>query len=247
MVELAGLHGAVNLFALPCGKVGIGQRQGRQFGGGRRVHRSIGLFQVIQQKAAGPQVANGMVDHPQQHVVRLVQPDQHGPVQAGHRKVKREGGEITQYAAGFTHLNVARHIAQVHDNQLLGLMSGDHLHGFAVDQFKAGAERFVALRDLIERTGQPGRVQPATQAQRKGDVVGGCLRGDLLHEPHAALRIRAGQRAASRHPVDGRRAAQGTGGSVVLGGREPRGQRIETCLLEYRAQRQFYVQSGLDA
>ena len=63
------------------------------------------------------------------------------------------------------------------------------LHGAAVDGVIGGAQRLVALDDLLDGALEQPRVQGALQAQDEGDVVGGQAREELLQAPGALLHV----------------------------------------------------------
>ena len=233
----------LRLGPLPGGVVGVFQRQRGQLGLPALEQPRVGMSHLAQQDAVGPVVADHMVDHPQQHVLVVIHPDQGDPIQAGSRQVERLQGELFAEAPRLRFAVLDGHASQVNGSELTRTVLLDKLHRLAVDHVEAGAERLVTLDHPVHRLTQADRIQGPVQTQRERHVVRAGLRVEVLDEPHAALGERHPQRAPAPDPVD--RRAGGRRGSVGLGP-QPRdlGREVgDRGIVEQGPQRQLDVQS----
>ena len=238
--------------ALPGGVVGIFDLQRRQRGGCALAQCRIGLAHVAQQDAVGPMVANGMVVDPQQHVFGLGHVQQADAVQARRRQVETAACQLLAVPLRFGFTLFGGQVAQVDALDPRAVRRVCPLHHLAIGGAKSGSESFVALNHGMDRFGQCVGVQRPQQPQPQGHVVGGGLRVQRLHQPHAPLRVRHRQRPVTPDLGDGRRrvgrrslatairiAAPAVGQGLV----NLRRQGPQRGVLEHGPQRQLDVQA----
>ncbi len=140
-------------------------------------------------------------------------------------------------APAFSHL--LRCTAQIDALDVHRQFTRDPLHRLTVNGHEARAKRLVPLRHDLQRVDQRIGVQRAFKTQRQGDVVRRRPGVELLHQPHAALRKRRGQRhVGTRFNAFDRHHVSGWLDAAVQFGAQARGQALQTGLFEDRANRQ---------
>ena len=212
-------RGVVAVVALPFGVVGELDGRRRERGCLATHQRGVDLLDFVKQHASGPLVGDRVVHQPDEHMVGLAQLQQAGAVQPGVRQVEAACADGTQHAPCLAFALHGRKVAQVHTLQRHGRVGADELGRFAVDRDEARAEGLVPAGHHVQAVRQLRRVERAAQSQREGHVVGRGLWVELLHQPHAALRVRGAQWRVARHAVDAARRGGGLGRGRVGGAR----------------------------
>ncbi len=194
----AGQPGAVlqGVGAVRCGR--------RQLGRLAAAAGAVQFAQVAQQTAHRPAVRDDVMERQDQPMAGRGEAQQPAAQQGAGRQV--EGALRLQAGDPVGRLRLPPVLGQfVHRQGQLD--PGRHpLQGGAVAHGEGGAQRFVALRQIVQCGGQLGCVERTLQADRSADVVGGAAGGGLLGEPDPPL-LGAERQHDGAGP--GGRAAQG--------------------------------------
>ncbi|CDF95155.1 hypothetical protein BN844_2187 [Pseudomonas sp. SHC52] len=238
VIQLALEFGALQVFALPEGEVGVLHRQGRQFGGGAVATGFIPQGQFPQRDGGRPGVRHQVMQGDAQHVLSRCQAQQAGTQQRRGGQVERllegvlQGVELCAFAGG------GGQAGQILEGQGDVQRLADALARHAVGAVDAGAQDFMARQQVIQAGVQCLDIEFTLEVQGERDVEQRRARGQLLDEPQTLLRERQRQQGRARL---GFRCLEGDGlwrGGVGLAGGDAHGQQGHGGLFEQRAQRQ---------
>ncbi len=188
--------------AVPGGEVAVPDGQRRQR---RRLplrEGAVELVQLLQERVERPAVPDDVVHHEEEHVLRVLQPVERGPVQ-------RSVLEIEDHVGLDLHLRQrlafgVRRLTQVDHRQRLERVRRhlqDRLFPAAAD---VRAQRLVTLQHGVEGALEGGLVQRAVDAERRRQVPHREPGLELLEEPHPLLHQRQRRLGALGEPGDGR-------------------------------------------
>ena len=181
-------EGPLQRLPLPGGVVGVldgqlGQRRGLAGGKGR-----VEGCQLAQQHADGPAVGDDVVQGQDQDVVTGGQPEQDGPEEGAAGEIEGAQHFLGGDAAGFGLSLLRGQVIEGHNRQRELARRANDLDGPAVHLAEGGAQRFVALHDLVQAALQYRHIQRPTQAEGHfRHVVQGAVRLQPFQKPHALL------------------------------------------------------------
>ncbi len=145
-----------------------------------------------------PAIGDDVMPHLQQHVLVACEPDEAKSRQR--RDVERER-ELSLELDPFQEralLLCRRRGRDVDTLEVESRRRMDDLPRLVIDQRERGSQDFVPFDDGEKALPQRGRVDAAREPMRIREVVGAAAFVETLHEPHPRLRMRQGQRLATR-------------------------------------------------
>ncbi len=169
----------------------------------------VRIREVTRQRPHRPSVTRDVVQHQHQHVVVRRHREQVRPQ-------RQLVGEVEGAAGGEGESLGQFGLRGPGDPGLdLGLLRRhDALVGGAVDVRVGGAERFVPVRQVLDRRGECGTVEAALQAHGDRHVVGGARAFQPVQEPQPLLRVRERGPLRRRARTTGRRRVPATRSST---------------------------------
>ena len=154
---------ALQSLALPDRKIGVLDRQFRQWRRNPVSEGAIGRHQVASQDVQRPAVVDDMVHSDQNHVFVLPQPQHLDPRERALQEIDRLPrlrGKISPYLVIPL---VGSKLAQVRDRQRQMRIRGNDLHGPPLHFGERCSQRLVTAEDLIQCLLQGGQIErPAT-------------------------------------------------------------------------------------
>ena len=199
--ELALQHLALQPLALPHRVVGILDRQRRQPGLAPPHECVVGTRQLALEDAHRPAVGDDVVHVEQQQVLFGRKAQQLRAQQRARLQVEGLASLCVGDLARARLTLGLRHRAEIGHRERHRLRCFDDLHGLALAQGKARAQRLVARHQLIEAALQRRRIEPPLQPPCRGNVVERLGQATAGRETTAA----AGQTTAADRPTAGRR------------------------------------------
>ncbi len=187
VAELRVQRVALEEVALPRGEVRVLHGQRRQGRGPALGERGVERAELLHQQAQGPAVGDDVVHVEEQQVLACAPAVQHRAQQRARLQIQ---GALRVLAQAAPRPGLALGVApvrHVHHGQGDLSRGGDVLDRAAVLLDEGGAQRFVALHQLLERAAEGLDGQLAGQTHGDGDVEGGASGVEPLLEPHPLL------------------------------------------------------------
>ncbi len=225
--------------SMPGRVVGVLDRQRREQIGPAIQAGPIERLQFAEQDVEGPAVRDDVMLGQQERMLVLAQADQASADQRAVLQV--EGRMRLPDADGLQLLLRVERIAQVvmRDRQGGADRQQPHLR-LALDRDEYRAQRLVTIEQGVERALPCCCVEPALQAQRQRDVIGGADAIELGEEPQPLLGEGQRQLAVARNRRDGRQR----GGALLQPLVNDRGQAGERGRGEQAGERQLGAERG---